>query len=81
MSTTQRAVLSLSLPPEMAREYRALAKARGESASELFRDMFSAWRSKQLKAKFKALQAYGAERAAEAGVTEKDIERLVFGGR
>lgn len=81
MSTTQRAVLSLSLPPEMAREYRALAKARGESASELFRDMFSAWRSRQLKAKFKTLQAYGAARAAETGITEKDIERLVFGGR
>lgn len=77
----RRAVLTLSLPPEIVREYRALAKARGESASELFRDMFSAWRSKQLKAKFKTLQTYGAARAGEAGITEKDIERLVFGSR
>lgn len=81
MSSSQRAVLSLSVPPEMAREYRALARERGESASEMFRDMYTAWRGRQLKARYKTLQSYGAARAAEAGITEKDIERLVFGGR
>jgi hypothetical protein len=81
MSSNQRTVLSLSVPSEMAREYRALARERGENASEMFRDMYTAWRGKQLKARFRALQAYGVARAAETGVTEKDIERLVFGGR
>lgn len=81
MSSNQRSVLSLSLPPDMAREYRALARARGESASELFREMYSIWRRERLQDEFKGLQAYGAARAAEAGVSEKDIERLVFGGR
>lgn len=81
MSVNQRSVLSLSLPPNMAREYRALAKARGESASELFREMYSAWRRERLHGELKILQGYGAARAAESGIGEKDIERLVFGGR
>lgn len=81
MSSNQRAVLSLSLPPDMAREYRALARARGESASELFRKMYSIWRREHLQDEFKGLQAYGAARATETGVSETDIERLVFGGR
>lgn len=81
MASSQRTVLSLSVPPEMAREYRALARERGESASEMFRDMYTAWRGKQLKARFKTLQAYGAGRAAATGITEKDIEKLVFGDR
>lgn len=77
----QRSVLSLSLPPDMAREYRALAKARGESASKLFREIYSSWRRERLQDELKSLQRYGAKRAAEYGIVEKDIERLVFGGR
>lgn len=81
MSANQRSVLSLSLPPDMAREYRALARSRGESASELFREMYSTWRRERLQAELKALQVYGSKRATQSGIREKDIERLVFGGR
>lgn len=59
-------------PSVLLETLRNAAQARGGSAG---------WRSKQLKAKFKTLQAYGATRAAGAGITEKDIARLVFGGR
>jgi hypothetical protein len=81
MPANQRSVLSLSLPPDMAREYRALAKARGASASELFREIYADWRREHLRDDFKKLQAYGVNRAATAGLSEKDVERLVFGIR
>ncbi len=81
MSSRNRAVISLSLPPEMAEEYRAFARARGTSASELFREMFQEYRRRRLVKEYRTLQAYGVAKAAEATITEKDIELLVFGDR
>jgi hypothetical protein len=81
MSTRNRAVISLSLPPEMAEEYRAFARARGTSASELFREMFQEYRRRRLVKEYRALQGYGVAKAPEAGFTDEDIERLVFRDR
>ena len=34
-------MMSISVPPALAKEYRALAKEIGESASEFFREIFT----------------------------------------
>jgi len=81
MPTRQRAVMSISVPPALAKEYRALAKEKGESASEFFREIFSYYKQQQLKQELTELQQYGSARAKEAKLTEKDIERLVFADR
>ena len=65
----------------MATEYRQLAKEKGESASEFFREIFTFYKQQTLKNELAALQQYGAAQAREAGITEEDIDRLVFGDR
>jgi len=65
----------------MATEYRQLAKEKGESASEFFREIFTFYKQQTLKNELAALQQYGAAKAHEAGITEEDIDRLVFGDR
>lgn len=81
MSTRQRAVMTLSVPPNMAEEYRALAKEKGETASEFFREIFTYYKKQKLKEDLTSLQQYGAAKAEEAKITEKDIERLIFADR
>lgn len=81
MPSRQRAVMSLSVPPVMASEYRQLAKEKGESASELFREIFTFYKKEKLRMEFKELQQYGAAKAQETGLTEADIELLIFGDR
>lgn len=81
MSRRSRAVISLSLPPEMAHDFKEAARARGTTASELFRELFASFRRRQLRAEYRSLQEYGNARASESGITEKEIERLVFGDR
>ena len=81
MPARQRAVMTLSVPPHMATEYRQLAKEKGESASEFFREIFTFYKQQTLKNELAALQQYGAAKAHEAGITEEDIDRLVFGDR
>jgi hypothetical protein len=65
----------------MATEYRRLAKEKGESASELFREIFTFYKQQKLKNELADLQQYGTAKTREAGITEDDIERLVFGDR
>jgi hypothetical protein len=65
----------------MATEYRQLAKEKGESASEFFREIFLFYKQQTLKNELSDLQQYGATKAREAGITEDDIDRLVFGDR
>jgi len=65
----------------MAKEYRDYARLRGVSASEVFREMFIAHRKEELTKRLIDLQKYGAQQAASRGISEADIERLVFGER
>ena len=81
MPSRQRAVMTLSVPPLMAAEYRQLAREKGESASELFREIFSFYKQNKLKKELYDLQEYGAGKVREMGINEDEIERLIFGDR
>jgi hypothetical protein len=81
MGSRQRAVMSLSLSPETAKEYREIAKLEGKTVSGLFRDIFSFYKEEKLKKEFHSLQGYGAEQSNKLNITEKEIERLIFDGR
>jgi metal-responsive CopG/Arc/MetJ family transcriptional regulator len=70
-------VLAVSLPPEAARDFRRIAQQEGRNKSELFREMLRAYRAQRERREFEELQQYGARRARELGITEKDVERLV----
>ena len=78
----RRVAVTISLPPEIARDYEKIADQEAKNKSQLFRDMFSLYREKALEREFFDLQRYGAKRAREKGIlTEKDVERIVFEGR
>lgn len=81
MPSRQRVVMSLSVSPDTAKEYRRLAKAKGETISQLFREVFSFYKEEKLRDEFFELQKYGTEKARELKLTEKDIEKLIFEGR
>jgi metal-responsive CopG/Arc/MetJ family transcriptional regulator len=79
---TRRVAVTISLPPEIAKDYEKIANQEAKNKSQLFRDMFSLYREKTLEREFFDLQRYGAKRAREKGIlTEKDVERIVFEGR
>ncbi len=61
--------MTLSVPPLMAAEYRQLARDKGESASELFREMFAYYKQSKLKNESYDLKEYGARRVREVGVS------------
>ena len=74
--------MTISLPPEIAREYEKIAQKESKNKSSLFRDMFRLYKEKSLEQEFLELQRYGSKLARSKGVfTEKDVERLVFEGR
>jgi hypothetical protein len=78
----RRVAVTISLPPEIAKDYEKIADQEAKNKSQLFRDMFSLYREKALEREFFDLQGYGAKRAREKAIlTEKDVERIVFEGR
>ena len=81
MPSRQRVVMTVSLPPKTAEECKAIAKEKGETISEFFREMFSFYKQEKLAKEFRLLQEYGVKKAREMKITEKEIERLVFEGR
>ena len=81
MPSRQRAVMTISLPPLMAEEYRRLAKEKGETASEFFREIFVFYKQQKLKKDLYELQDYGAGKVREMGISEEEIARLIFGDR
>lgn len=81
MPSRQRVVMTLSVPQDTAKEYRQLAKAKGETISQLFREVFSFYKEEKLREEFFQLQRYGVKKAGELKITEKEIEKLVFEGR
>ena len=77
-----RAVVTVSMPQDMAEEYDKLAKKLAKNRSVLFREMFLTYKRQRLKEEFQELQIYGAALAKKEGIfTESDIEKLVFEGR
>lgn len=81
MPSRQRVVMTLSVPPDTAKEYRKLAKAKGETISQLFREVFTFYKEEKLREEFFELQRYGAKKAKELRLTEKDVEKIIFEGR
>lgn len=67
---------TISLPPGLYKEAVSLAKAKGMTRSELFRDALR--RYQRDEGEWQELAAYGNGKAREAGIrTEEDIERLI----
>lgn len=81
MPKRKRVAMTVSLPPDIAKEYEEMAKIKSETKSQLFREMFNFYRQEKLEDEFFRLQKYGARKAKEMKLTEKDIERLIFEGR
>jgi len=67
---------TISLPPKLFRETERLAKAKGMTRSELFRDAMRRYRRDEDE--WKELVAYGSRAAVRAGIrSEEDVERLI----
>jgi metal-responsive CopG/Arc/MetJ family transcriptional regulator len=81
MQNRQRVVMSISVPPDIARECKEIAKAKGETMSQLFRDMLLSYKQEKLKDELYGLQRYGSRKAKDLEITEKDIEKMIFEGR
>jgi CopG family transcriptional regulator/antitoxin EndoAI len=67
-------ILSISLPPDLALDLDSAAKQERRSRSELVRE---AVRQYVLLAKWRVLRQKAALKAAEQGLREQEIERLV----
>ncbi len=66
--------LSLSLPPELAREAERIAKREGRTRSELFREALRRYIQEQ---RWTDLRRYGAQQARKLGFREPDVQRLI----
>jgi Ribbon-helix-helix protein, copG family len=78
----RRVAVTISIPPEIAEDYEKLAQKEAKNKSQLFRDMFSIYKTKALEQEFFDLQREGTKLARKKGVfTEKDVERIVFEDR
>jgi Ribbon-helix-helix protein, copG family len=75
------AVISVSVPPESAREFERLAQREGRNKSELF-ETLAVYVTYQETQTFESLQRYGASTARRAGIhDESDVERLIQDSR
>ncbi len=78
----KRKLLTVSLPPDMARKFDKMARGEGKNKSQLFREMFHTYEQQRLEREFHDLQRYGASEARKMGIlTEADVEALVFQDR
>ena len=67
-------VVSITLPPEMARDAEKLAKREKRTMSELMREAF---RRYQREREWDEANAYGRAKAGQLGLTEADVVRIV----
>lgn len=81
MSSRQRVIMTISVPPDIAKEYKKIAMTKGETVSQFFREIFAFYKQEKLAEDFSNLQKYGAKKAKELKISEKDIEKLIFEGR
>ena len=71
-------VLSVSVPPDAARDFDQIAREEGRNKSELFREMLRVYRAYRQTRDFESLQRYGAATARRKGIRdERDVERLI----
>lgn len=82
-------VLAVSLPPDLVREYEGLAKRLRKNKSELFREMWAAFKTAREKEAFYRAQRRVTREAGAAArragrtwpLTEAEVERIVFADR
>ena len=69
---------TISLPPDLAREVEALAKAEGKTLSAVIQDALRQARIERRLAELRGLQGYWSRKARERGLlTEQDLERYL----
>ena len=66
--------LSLSLPPELAREAERIAKREGRTQSEIFREALRRYIQEQ---RWLDLRRYGVQQARKLGIREPEVERVI----
>ncbi len=67
-------VLSISVPPEIARELDNMARTEDKSRSEIFKDMFKTYKESVAEREWKELFSFGKETAKRFKI--KDEEEL-----
>jgi hypothetical protein len=82
-------VLAVSLPPDLVREYEALARRLQKNKSELFREMWTVFKAAREEEEFSRAQRRVVREAGAAArragrkwpLTEAEVERIVFEDR
>ena len=72
MRTTK--IQTISLPPEIVKQIEKIIKEEGMTKSELFRE---ALREYIRKRRLERIREYGARKAAELGIKEEEVEKLI----
>lgn len=67
---------TISLPPDMAEQVVAVAKAESRTISELFREAFRTYRAQRIRTLLKTSQK-GGRRRNHQSYTPDDVERLI----
>jgi CopG family transcriptional regulator / antitoxin EndoAI len=67
-------VLSISVPPEIARELDNMARIEDKSRSEIFKDMFKTYKESVAEREWKELFSFGKDTAKRFKI--KDEEEL-----
>lgn len=67
-------VLSLSVPPDIARELDTMARTEDKSRSEIFKDMFRTYKESVAEREWRELFSFGKETAEKFRI--KDEEEL-----
>ena len=69
---------TISLPPDLARDAEAMAKAEGKTLSAVVQDALREARTSRLREELGTLQDYWSRRAKEQGIlTEEDLQRYL----
>jgi len=69
---------TISLPPDLAREAEALAKAEGKTLSAVIQDELRNARLERRHQVLRGIQGYWSRKARERGIlTEQDLERYL----
>ncbi len=68
--------ITISIPADLVKQARALAKQESRSLSELFREAFRTYRAQRMDEALKRIQAAGQARK-HLGYTPEEVERLV----
>jgi len=80
--TPKRVPITVSVPPDMAKDFDNLAKQEAKNKSQLFREMFRTYEEHRREREFYELQRYGTSEARKIDIlTEADVEALLFQDR